>query len=89
MEYRTMNDYLSGVFPGRVIKKTLKLHQLQVVKGTAPARMYEQNPASIPLFNTPQEYAAVVSAFIEKARPDLCYDRFVSETPKNMLIAPI
>ena len=68
--------------------KTLKLHQLQVVKGTALARMYEQNPTSIPLFNTPQEYAAVVSAFIERARRDLCYDRFVSETPKSLLIAP-
>ena len=68
--------------------KTLKLHQLQVVKGTALARMYEQVPSSIRLFETPQEYAAVVSAFIKRARPDLCYDRFVSETPKNMLIAP-
>jgi radical SAM superfamily enzyme len=68
--------------------KTLKLHQLQVVKGTALARMYEQDPSSIRLFETPQEYAAVVSAFIKRARPDLCYDRFVSETPKNMLIAP-
>jgi len=68
--------------------KTLKLHQLQVVKGTALARIYEQDPSSIRLFETPQEYAAVVSAFIKRARPDLCYDRFVSETPKNMLIAP-
>ena len=68
--------------------KTIKLHQLQVVKGTALARMYEQDPASIPLFNKPEEYAAVVSAFIERARRDICYDRFVSETPKSLLIAP-
>ena len=50
--------------------------------------MYEQDPSGIKLFNTPQEYAAVVSAFIKRARRDLCYDRFVSETPKSMLIAP-
>ena len=68
--------------------KTLKLHQLQVVKGTALASMYEQDPSSIRLFNKPEEYAAVVSAFIKRARPDLCYDRFVSETPKSLLIAP-
>ncbi|MBO7589301.1 MAG: TIGR01212 family radical SAM protein [Bacteroidaceae bacterium] len=68
--------------------KTLKLHQLQVVKGTALARMYEQDPSSIRLFNTPQEYAAVVSAFIKRARQDLCYDRFVSETPQSLLLAP-
>ena len=68
--------------------KTLKLHQLQVVKGTALAQMYEQDHTSIRLFETPQEYAAVVSAFIKRARRDLYYDRFVSETPKSLLIAP-
>ncbi len=68
--------------------KTLKLHQLQVVKGTALAQMYEQDHTSIRLFETPQEYAAVVSAFIKRARRDLFYDRFVSETPKSLLIAP-
>ena len=65
--------------------KTLKLHQLQVVKGTALARMYEQEPFK--LFTT-QEYAQVVRDFINAARKDLCYDRFVSETPKSLLIAP-
>ena len=65
--------------------KTLKLHQLQVVKGTALARMYEKEPFK--LF-TAQEYAQVVASFIKTARKDLYYDRFVSETPKDMLIAP-
>ena len=65
--------------------KTLKLHQLQVVKGTTLARMYEQEPFK--LF-TAQEYAQVVRDFINAARKDLCYDRFVSETPKSLLIAP-
>ena len=68
--------------------KTIKLHQLQVVKGTALARMYEQAPLGIKLFNTPQEYAAVVKDFINRARKDLFYDRFVSETPQSLLIAP-
>ena len=68
--------------------KTIKLHQLQVVKGTALARMYAQNPSGIRLFNTPQEYAAVVRDFINRARKDLYYDRFVSETPQSLLIAP-
>ena len=68
--------------------KTIKLHQLQIVKGTALARMYEQDPSGINLFNTPQEYAAVVKDFINRARKDLYYDRFVSETPQSLLIAP-
>ena len=67
--------------------KTLKLHQLQVVKGTALARMYQDDPSQIKLF-TAQEYADVVSRFINAARKDIFYDRFVSETPPSMLIAP-
>ena len=67
--------------------KTVKLHQLQVVKGTALARMYQENPSEFKLF-TAQEYADVVSRFIRTARQDLYYDRFVSETPASMLIAP-
>lgn len=65
--------------------KTLKLHQLQVVKGTALASMYEKEPFK--LF-TAQEYAQVVRDFIKTARKDIYYDRFVSETPQSLLIAP-
>jgi len=67
--------------------KTLKLHQLQVVKGTRLAQMYQEDPSRIKLF-TAQEYAEIVAQFIRCARKDIFYDRFVSETPSSMLIAP-
>ena len=67
--------------------KTLKLHQLQVVKGTRLAQMYQSDPSQIRLF-TAQEYAEVVAQFIKTARKEIYYDRFVSETPPTMLIAP-
>ena len=67
--------------------KTLKLHQLQVVKETRLAQMYQSDPSQIKLF-TAQEYAETVARFIKTARKDLYYDRFVSETPSSMLIAP-
>lgn len=67
--------------------KTLKLHQLQVVKGTKLEQMYRQDPSQIRLF-TAQEYARTVARFIQTARNDLYYDRFVSEAPPSMLIAP-
>lgn len=67
--------------------KTLKLHQLQVVKGTKLAQMYQADPTQIKLF-TAQEYAEIVARFIRTARKDIFYDRFVSETPSSMLIAP-
>ena len=47
--------------------------------------MYEKEPFK--LF-TAQEYAQVVRDFINAARKDLYYDRFVSETPQSRLIAP-
>lgn len=67
--------------------KTLKLHQLQVVKGTKLAQLYLADPSQFKLF-TAQEYADVISRFIKTARGDIYYDRFVSETPPSMLIAP-
>ena len=67
--------------------KTLKLHQLQVVKGTRLAQMYQADPLQIKLF-TAQEYAEIVARFINTARKDIFYDRFVSETPSSLLIAP-
>ena len=67
--------------------KTLKLHQLQVVKGTKLAQMYQEDPSQVKLF-TAQEYADVVSRFMKTARQDIFYDRFVSEAPSSLLIAP-
>lgn len=67
--------------------KTLKLHQLQVVKGTPLAAQYANNPDCVRLF-TPHEYASLLIDFIKLLRPDIALDRFVSETPTDMLIAP-
>lgn len=66
---------------------TLKLHQLQIVKGTELERMYQANPNSIKLF-TVQEYAETVAEFISLSNKDLAFDRFVSESPRNMVVAP-
>lgn len=66
---------------------TLKLHQLQIVKGTAMARKYTSNPEDFdPL--TPQRYARIIASMLKALRPGIALDRFVSEAPKEMLIAP-
>lgn len=67
--------------------KTLKLHHLQVVRGTALAQMYEQDPSSLHLFS-PEEYATVVKAFLERLRPEIAIDRLVSEMPRELVLAP-
>lgn len=66
---------------------TVKLHQLQIIKGTALARQYAENPQSVRLF-TPEEYARAAARFVSRLRPGIAIDRMVSETPPELLVAP-
>jgi radical SAM protein (TIGR01212 family) len=66
---------------------TLKLHQLQLIKGTRMAQEFAEQPSDFHLF-TPDEYIDLVIDFIERLRPDLILERFVSQSPKELLIAP-
>lgn len=66
---------------------TLKLHQLQIVRGSRLAHMYATDPSSIKTF-TAGEYASAVAAFLKALRPGIAIDRVVSESPKDMLLAP-
>lgn len=66
---------------------TLKLHQLQVIRGTALERMYAEDPGIVSL-PTAEEYAASVRRFVAALRDGIYLDRFVSETPRDMVVAP-
>ncbi len=66
---------------------TLKLHQLQLIKGTPLARQWEQDPSILQLF-TLDEYLDFLVEYIQRLRPDIVLDRFVSQSPKELLIAP-
>ena len=65
----------------------IKLHHLQIVRGTALAEEYERNPECIHLFS-PVEYALAAKQFLQNLRNDIAVDRLVSETPANLLVAP-
>ncbi|MEN9444934.1 MAG: hypothetical protein RIS47_1825 [Bacteroidota bacterium] len=67
---------------------SMKMHQLQIVRHTKLARMYKQDPESIKLFE-PQEYIDLVIEFLERLRPTMIVERFASESPRDLLIAPI
>ena len=67
---------------------TLKMHQLQLIRGTRMAYEYEQNPAGFHLFNDVNEYIELVIDYIEHLRPDIVTERFVSQSPRELLIAP-
>ena len=66
---------------------TLKLHHLQIVKHTAMALQYKDNPEMFNLFNVDQ-YVELIAEFITLLRPDIIIERFTSESPKHLLIAP-
>lgn len=66
---------------------SLKLHQLQIIKGTVMAHEYKQNPESFHLFELP-EYIDLCVSFAERLNPDIYIDRFASQSPKELLLAP-
>jgi radical SAM superfamily enzyme len=67
--------------------QSIKLHQLQIHKGTAMAVEYKMNPAAYNLFEVDQ-YADLVVRFLENLSPDIIVQRFVSSAPAGMVIAP-
>lgn len=66
---------------------TLKLHQLQLIKGTRMAHEFEMQPEDFYLYSA-DEYIDLVIDYVEHLRPDLVLERFVSQSPKELLIAP-
>ncbi len=66
---------------------TIKLHQLQVIKGTILAKQVADNPALIHRF-TPETYVEVIVGFLERLRPDIAVERFVSQSPPDLLLSP-
>lgn len=63
----------------------LKLHQMQVIKGTRLADLYHRNPFHI--FDI-EEYIKLVTEYVMRLRPDITIERFASQSPADMLIAP-
>lgn len=63
----------------------LKLHQLQIVKGTRLAEEYATHP--FPLYDI-DDYLDLIVKYIQIVRTDIVYDRFVSQCPPELLIAP-
>lgn len=66
---------------------TLKLHQLQLIRGTTMAGEYRDNPSAFHLF-TADEYIELAIDYIERLRPDLILERFVSQSPPDLVLAP-
>jgi hypothetical protein len=67
--------------------ENLKLHQLQIHKGTRMYREYLENPDHFQLF-TVDAYLQLMVKYLELLNPEMVVERFVSEAPDDLLIAP-
>lgn len=66
---------------------TLKMHQLQLIRGTRMAEEYAQRPGDFHLFEL-DDYVDTVVDYVERLNPSLVLERFASQSPKELLIAP-
>lgn len=66
---------------------TLKMHQLQLIRGTRMAEEYAARPTDFHLFAL-DDYVDTVVDYVERLRPSLVLERFASQSPKELLIAP-
>lgn len=65
----------------------VKLHQLQLIKGTRMAREYELCPELFHLY-TVDEYIDLAIDYIERLPSTMVIERFISQSPRSLLIAP-
>jgi radical SAM protein (TIGR01212 family) len=64
--------------------KTVKFHQLQIIKGTEMERDYSENPGDFNLF-TWEEYLDFFISFLERLNPVIVVERFTGEVPPRFL----
>jgi radical SAM protein (TIGR01212 family) len=67
--------------------ENLKLHQLQIHKGTRMHQDFKLNPDAFELF-TIDGYLDLVVKYLELLNPKIVVERFVSEAPDDLLVAP-
>ena len=58
---------------------------MQIIKGTRLAREYMEKPFHL---YSVDEYIQLISEYIQYLNKDLILERFVSQSPKELLIAP-
>ena len=63
----------------------LKIHQMQIIRDTRLADEFELEPFHIYSVN---EYIELIANYIQRLRKDLVLERFVSQSPKELLITP-
>ena len=65
----------------------IKLHQLQLIRGTRMSREYDEHPEDFHLY-TVDEYINLAIDYIERLPETMVVERFISQSPRSLLIAP-
>ncbi len=60
--------------------QSLKIHQLQIIKGTLMERLYREQPSLFANF-TLVDYIALIVSFLERLPPKILIDRLAGEAP--------
>ena len=63
----------------------LKIHQLQIIRGTHLAEIYEKKPFHL---YSVDEYIKLTASYLQYLRKEIIVERFVSQSPPEMVIAP-
>ena len=64
---------------------TLKLHQLQIIRGTRMNKEWQEHPWPLPSVD---EYIDLVLDYISNLPKSWVFERFVSSSPEHLLVAP-
>jgi radical SAM protein (TIGR01212 family) len=65
---------------------SLKIHNLHVVKNTSLAGIYKNSPFHLFSYD---EYIDLITNFLERISPDIVIERLFTDTPEDLLIAPV
>ena len=65
----------------------LKLHQLQIVRGSAFAEQYRRDSGRFDLWSA-DDYVEFCVDFAERLSPEVVIERFISQAPREMVVAP-
>lgn len=81
----TVEDWLNSIqLINQLPINSLKFHQLQIIKGTAMEKEFEEHPEDFHQFDM-DSYIDLMVEIIKRLRPDIVIERFAAEVPPKYL----
>ncbi len=88
LPYETEDDfYLHAEKISQLPISTLKLHQMQVLKGTRLESLYFENKSLFADLSL-ENYVCIVANFLDMLNPEIIVERLTSESPREMVLYP-